>query len=94
MNALFDFRNDIKKDSAELYWSEVYMDVSNGNNRSLTLSPTWNHKLDQSEKYWPEIGFFLERAAEKLIASSSKVINPEIAPATTYTQEFLLLWRG
>ena len=70
MNALFALKNDIYPyTDSELFWSGVYMDVSNGNNKSLTLSPTWNHKFDPSGKDWSEMGFPLEQAAEILIRS-------------------------
>ena len=83
MATLYDSRTKILtyKDS-DLFWSGVYIDVSNGNNSSLTLSPTWKEPLVPSGNDWLDAAF--QTAAVKLIASIKSNPNRDCASHYVY----------
>jgi len=69
---------------SDLFWSGVYMDVSNGNSGSLTYSPTWKETFVPSGKDGQVMDEPFEKAAEKLIASIKSVEPRDCASHYVY----------
>ncbi len=87
MDTLFALVKNIKPYfESDLFWSGVYIDVSNGNSGSLTYSPTWKNSetLVSSGKEGQVTDAPLEKAAEKLIASIKSVEPRDCASHYVY----------